>query len=44
MNYNNQYKYFSKDNKIISEGTSIQLRIKKIKVAFLEIEFEVNKI
>lgn len=44
MNYNDKYKHFYKDNNIISEGTRIQLKIKKIKVAFLEIEFEVNKI
>ena len=44
MNYNEQYKNFYKDNFVIKEGMIIQLKIKKVKVAFLEIEFEVNKI
>ena len=44
MNYNEQYKNFYKDDFVIKEGTIIQLKIKKVKVAFLEIEFEVNKI
>lgn len=44
MNYNEQYKNFYKDNIVITEGTIVQLKIKKIKVAFLEIEFEINKL
>ena len=37
MNYNEQYKNFYKDDFVIKEGTIIQLKIKKVKVAFLEI-------
>ena len=42
MNYNEQYKNFYKDDFVIKEGMIIKLKIKKIKVAFLEIEFEVS--
>ena len=44
MKYDNIKKIYYSDNNIISSGTKIQMKIKKIKVAFLEIEFEINKL
>jgi len=44
MNYDDVKKIFYNDTNIINNGKIIKLKIKKIKVAFLEIEFEVQKI
>ena len=44
MNYDDNKKTFYNENLTINEGMIVYLKIKKIKVAFLDIEFEVNKI
>ena len=44
MEYDDIKKIYYNDNMIVSGGTKIQMKIKQIKVAFLELEFEVNKI
>ena len=44
MNYDDNLKLYKLDDLIISNGMAIELKIKKIKVAFLDIDFEVNKL
>ena len=44
MKYNENYKYFYLEDKIVNVGMDLELKIKRIKVPFLEIEFDVNKL
>ena len=44
MKYNDVEKIYYDDDNIISGGTKIQIKLKKIKVAFLDLDLEINKI
>lgn len=44
MSYDDEKKIFYNDDKVISHGMKIKLKVKKIKIAFLELDFEVAKV